>query len=100
MAARAAPVGSQTLPPNVNLKGLVGVSRDDVLRLLHEPDSCDAEATRSCTKSDSWTYRWGPLDRPFRGEEDELIVKSGGPYLLILRFKSDRVSMARWQVQR
>jgi hypothetical protein len=94
--------GSRPKPPDVPLRKLIGISRDEVARVLGEPDGCGPNSVLSCQADPEWHYDWGPSNPdPDHNEEGGYFSwLAGGPWLLILEFSGDRVAGARWVEQK
>src|SRR4051812_11099444 len=58
--ARALPVGERPMPPKYDLRALIGTSRSEVFQALAAPSLCEPPESTDCTKSESWSYEWGP----------------------------------------
>ncbi len=96
-AARALPAGERPAPPETDLGALVGASRSDVKKALGTPSSCEPDLAPRCGSQPMWAYAWGPADQPNREVNGAVIVRTGGPFLLKLRFQDDAVVEAVWE---
>jgi len=98
--ARALPPGERPPPPKVDLAALVGASRGRVVKALSLPSFCEPEGSTDCTRSNSWSYVWGPPDPDPKSGDGYVTVTTGGPWLLVIEFSGGLVSAARWLGQR
>jgi hypothetical protein len=104
--ARALPKGSRPPHPDPDLSRLVGVSRSDVQGVLGLPSYCGHDESFSisevnCGAASPWQYSWGPpAPEPDSAGPGYVVVTTGGPWLLVVEFSSDRVSAAHWLGQR
>jgi hypothetical protein len=98
--ARALPPGERPLPPKVDLAALVGTSRGRVVKALSSPSFCEPEGSTDCTRSNTWSYLWGPPAPDPQSDDGYVTVTTGGPWLLVVEFSGGLVSAARWLGQR
>ena len=104
-AARSQPLGSRPAPPYVYLERLIGLSAHSIQAALGAPDRRQPGAPL-CEAAQCWSYTYGPAPAPISGDvqhdgsTDFIVVSTGGPFLLILGFSSDRVISAEWLGQR
>jgi len=100
-SARSLPAGSRPPPPALRLESLVGLARSKLKNSLGRPTYCEPESLKSCARAVTWKYAWGPSSAtPRSGSEDSIEVTTGGPWLLVVDFRDERVLTARWQGQR
>ena len=104
VAARSLPAGSTPAPPSRDLRPLIGLRQDEVLRTLGPPTYCEPGKPVSCNHAVSAKYEWGP--RPpapkfdTTGDTEVITITTGGPFFLIVDFERGRVKAAYWQGQR
>jgi hypothetical protein len=93
--------GSRPRPPAWPLRKLIGINRDEVGRVMGEPDGCGPDSVLSCKADAEWHYDWGPPNpEPDHNEEGGYFSwLAGGPWLLVMEFSGDRVAAARWVEQ-
>jgi hypothetical protein len=103
-AAHALPKGSRPSPPDIRLSGLYGVARADVERILGAPTYCGEQQpfpeSKDCRSHSLWAYSWGPPPPETHSGPGWVQVITGGPWLLLLRFSSDRITAVAWQGQK
>src|SRR5450631_3032580 len=86
----------------MDLGFLMGLSTEEIRHALGKPYS------RSAVRSASlcWSYRYGPDAAPpevTKTNDDgtvDVVVTTGGPFLLIIGFSSHHVVSANWQGQK
>ncbi len=106
MVARALPDGSRPPHPNRDMSPLLGLKRAELLRVLGAPSYCGHDESWSstgtnCNGVSPWQYSWGPpAPDPQSAGPGFVLVTTGGPWLLVLEFSSDKVSAVHWQGQR
>jgi hypothetical protein len=106
--ARTLPSGTRPRPPQVNLKGLIGLPSDAIRRSLGPPDPPVENYDFACHASECWVYTYGAKENFAEGgqicEEGSdlcsIVVTTGGPFLLIVGVSSGHVVTARWQGQK
>ena len=101
-AAAALPLGSRPAPPDMDLGFLVGLSIQEIRHALGAPYS----RSGMCSAAQCWSYRYGPDAAPpevTKKNDDgtvDVVVTTGGPFLLIIGFSSHHAVLANWQGQR
>jgi hypothetical protein len=106
-AARALPVGSRPVPPDIELRKLVGMKWSIVRAALGSPDVPD-DYDWQCHAKKCEVYSYGAnerqADKPETGEDGNglqwVSVTTGGPWVLILGVSLNKVISARWQGQK
>lgn len=97
---RSLSAGERPMPPDHDLRSLIGIPRGEVLKALATPSHCEPEDPSDCSMSNSWSYAWGPPPPDPKLKDGYITVTSGGPWLLVIEFSHDRVTAARWLGQR
>ena len=105
--ARSMPLGSRPGPSTVDLAALHGLSPSAVRAALGDPDSYENRTLApDCQAALCWSFTYGPGPAPLQGIVDNgdgtmsVDVQIGGPWLLIIGFKNDRLVTAFWQGQK
>ena len=100
VAARAMPLDSRPMPPDIDLRSVVGASSPDVLKALGLPRHCTYEFRNHLPGATCWSYTYGPKSAPPQIEDGYIVVTTGGPWLLLLEISDDRVVNATWLGQK
>jgi hypothetical protein len=108
--ARALPEGTRPQPPDdVELSDLLGLSFSSVRHALGVPDKRHRRwVPPGCHAPICLTYTYGRQESPATSSAPvdlgngmmEILVSTGGPYLLVLGFSGDRLVSADWLGQR
>jgi hypothetical protein len=86
----------------MDLGFLVGLSTREIRQALGAP----YDRSAACLAAQCWSYRYGPEAPPPEVETKNddgtvnVVVTTGGPFLLIIGFSSHRAIQAKWQGQR
>ena len=100
--AAALPLGSRPAPPDVDLGLLIGLPAQEIRHALGVPYSRSVV----CSAPQCWSYRYGPdaaAPEVTKKNDDgtvDVVVTTGGPFLLIIGFSSHHVVLANWQGQK
>jgi hypothetical protein len=101
-AAAALPLGSRPAPPDIDLSFLIGLPVQEIRQALGAPYSRSV----GCSAPQCWSYRYGPdaaapeVTKTNNDGTVDVVVTTGGPFLLIIGFSSHHVILANWQGQR
>jgi hypothetical protein len=106
--ARSLPAGSRPPPPDGDLDYLKGARLSAIHRALGASDKPDHRwQPPECLAPVCLVWTYGPKEIPTtiepsdRGDGTiEVIISTGGPYLLVLGFCENRVVNARWLGQK
>ena len=104
-SARELPAGSRPQPPDVPLDGLRGLSLETIRSALGPPNYHNAGSLK-CSAEFCWSYIYGPGEAPLpppvkRSDGTvEIVVRTGGPWLLVLGSTRDKLITVRWLGQR
>jgi hypothetical protein len=106
-AARALPVGTRPMPPDLELRKLMGIPWPVVRAALGPPDAPD-DYDWECHAKRCRVYSYGADERQTDVSESGvdrngvpwITVITGGPWVLILGVSSNKVVSARWQGQK
>ena len=100
--ARALPLGSRPPPPpDLNINALVGAQPGALRASLGTPNYEGSDL--DCGASRCWAFTYGPEPAPTTSERDigdgrtEVVVSTGGPWLLLVAIDNDSVKTARWR---
>ncbi len=103
--ARALPLGSRPSPPlDVDIDSLVGAHLGLIRASLGTPDY-EGDDLLNCDATQCWAFEYGPEPEPpltrDRGDgRTDIVIRTGGPWLLLLAIENDSVTAARWRGQR
>jgi hypothetical protein len=103
--ARELPRGSRPSPPrSLNIDALIGIQPDVVRASLGTPDY-EGNDLLNCGASRCWAFRYGPerkppLERDVGDGRKEIVISTGGPWLLLVAIENDSITAARWRGQR
>jgi hypothetical protein len=100
VSVRAMTPGSRPAHPTIDTKSLVGLRRATIANALGIPTYCEPPSD-SCVTAKGWQYEWGPpAETQLPQADGEMIVTTGGPWLLIFEFSQNHVAAVYWQGQR
>jgi hypothetical protein len=89
--------------PPIDLKQILGVSRDELVQTLGTPDFCALPEDASCVKSTRLAYFYYPHERPTAKDTGngftEITVTAGGGWALELFVAHGYVDKASWVKQ-
>jgi hypothetical protein len=104
-AARRLPLGSRPAPPAVDLGSLVGQPVAIVREAIGHPDPTARYPQSDCGARRCISFTYGPAPEPpqlTRCDQQlcEVVVTTGGPWLLLLGSDNGIVASAQWRGQK